>query len=616
MLDSQNIICISSIDWDFIWQGHQEIMSTFAQNGNRVLFIENTGVRAPTFRDLPRIKKRFINWSKGVRGIRREKENLYIFSPIIFPFPYSRIARWINKRILLFYLNRWMKAMDFSDPIIWTFLPTGLTLDLINSINKKIVIYYCIDNFAVSSSLARKVRSTEKKLIKQADSVFVTAKELYNYCSQYSQRVHIFPFGVNIESFEKARSEEQPRILEDLKDIKGPIIGYVGGVHKWIDQDLIRNLAENHPDYSFVFIGPIQTNISSLSDVKNIHFLGHKPHEQLPHYVNCFTVGIIPYLITDYTKNVYPTKLNEYFALGKPVVSTDLSEIKAFNEKYGGIVSVGKNHKGFSECLEKTVDNSSDEQAIKKRIQVAEDNTWQKKIEQMSELIEEGIERKKHDKDLRWKENLLKFYKISRKGLKISLVALILAYLLLFHTSLFWLLARPLKISQLPRPVDVIVVFAGGVGESGKAGQGYQERVLHSVNLYKKDFAKKLILSSGYVYVLQEAEVMKALAVHLGVPSKDIILEKKAGSTYENVKFTSEIMKKHGWKSALVVSSPYHMRRVAMVYNKIVPETKVCLTPVPVSGFYGVEKKVKLKHIKSIMHEYIAIIYYWRKGYI
>ena len=192
MLKDENIICISSIDWDFIWQGHQEIMSTFANNGNRILFIENTGVRAPTIRDLPRLKKRFITWSRGIGGIRREKENLYIFSPIVLPFPYSRIARWINKYLLLFCLNKWMKVMDFNDPIILTFLPTGITLDLINNINKKVTIYYCIDNFAVSSSLARKVKFTEQKLIEQSDLVFVTAKKLYDYCSQYNQRVYTF----------------------------------------------------------------------------------------------------------------------------------------------------------------------------------------------------------------------------------------------------------------------------------------------------------------------------------------------------------------------------------------------------------------------------------------
>ena len=68
---THNIVCISTIDWDFIWQGHQEIMSTLARQGNRVLFIENTGVRNITFKDLPRLKSRLLNWRKGIRGIRR-----------------------------------------------------------------------------------------------------------------------------------------------------------------------------------------------------------------------------------------------------------------------------------------------------------------------------------------------------------------------------------------------------------------------------------------------------------------------------------------------------------------------------------------------------------------
>jgi hypothetical protein len=61
MLKNENIICISSIDWDFIWQGHQEIMSALAKNGNRVLFIENTGVRAPRLKDSSRIRNRVKN---------------------------------------------------------------------------------------------------------------------------------------------------------------------------------------------------------------------------------------------------------------------------------------------------------------------------------------------------------------------------------------------------------------------------------------------------------------------------------------------------------------------------------------------------------------------------
>ena len=76
MFKGENIICISSIDWDFIWQQHQEIMSTFAKNKNRILFIENTGVRAPTITDLPRIRKRIINWLRSTKGFRKEMGNL------------------------------------------------------------------------------------------------------------------------------------------------------------------------------------------------------------------------------------------------------------------------------------------------------------------------------------------------------------------------------------------------------------------------------------------------------------------------------------------------------------------------------------------------------------
>ena len=148
MLKNENIICISSIDWDFIWQGHQEIMSTYAETGNRVLFIENTGVRTPGIRDIPRIKKRIKNWFRGIKGIRKEKDNLYVFSPLALPFPYSKIAKRINRFLLLPGLKRWMKAMDFSDPIIWTFLPTPLSLDIANNLIEKILIYYCIDKFS------------------------------------------------------------------------------------------------------------------------------------------------------------------------------------------------------------------------------------------------------------------------------------------------------------------------------------------------------------------------------------------------------------------------------------------------------------------------------------
>src|SRR5262249_50968770 len=119
MMTGENILCISSIDWDFLWQGHQEIMSTFAARGNRVLYIANTGVRRRTWRDLPRLRHRIWNWWRGTKGFREERPGLFVYSPVVLPFPYSRLARWINRRILLRALTRWMRATGFSRPITW-----------------------------------------------------------------------------------------------------------------------------------------------------------------------------------------------------------------------------------------------------------------------------------------------------------------------------------------------------------------------------------------------------------------------------------------------------------------------------------------------------------------
>ena len=90
-------------------------------------------------------------------------------------------------------------------------------------------------------------------------------------------------------------------------------------------------------------------------------------------------------------------------------------------------------------------------------------------------------------------------------------------FLLVFYTPLVWIFAAPLQMSEPPAAADAIVVFAGGVGESGKAGGGYQERVKQAVDLFQDGYAYNMIFSSGYVFAFPEADVMRGLAVDNGV---------------------------------------------------------------------------------------------------
>src|ERR1041385_7331430 len=150
MITGETIVCISSIDWDSNWQVHQEVTSAFADAGNDVLFIENTGVRRPGLRDWPRLRQRARNWRRSSNGLRAERDRLHVFSPLVLPFPYSRAARLFNRTLLARTYAAWAGTRR-RPPILWTFLPTPVVADLQAVVRPALTIYYCVDDFASSS---------------------------------------------------------------------------------------------------------------------------------------------------------------------------------------------------------------------------------------------------------------------------------------------------------------------------------------------------------------------------------------------------------------------------------------------------------------------------------
>ena len=612
VLRGHDILCFSSIDWQFIWQGHQEIMSTLAANGNRVLFVENTGVRTPSVRDLPRVRQRIRNWWRGTKGFRREGDNLFIYSPILLPFPYSPIVRRLNRFLLGRALRRWMRAIGFSRPIVWTFLPTPLVRDVIRDIDPAVSVYYCIDDFASSSHAARRIAKSEEQLCREVDLVFVTSEKLREKAARFSEHVSLFPFGVSYRKFEEMRDSPN-QIPADLAALPGPVVGYVGGIHQWMDMQLLADVARRMPQTTFALVGPLQIDVTAVK-APNIHFLGKKAHDDIPRYIKGFGVGIVPYLLSDYTANVYPTKLNEYLAMGIPVVATDLPEIRRFNAVHGPHVAVAGDADQFVAALKAALRPSTDEER-RSRIEVARENSWYARIVQMSALVAGALEARRGRRDP-WEAKLRHFYRGTRSRILAAASTVGLVYFLLFYTSLPWALAAPLRLDDPPRPADAIVVFAGGVGESGQAGGGYQERVKKAVDLYQEGFAPRMIFESGYVFAFREAEIMRGLASSLGVPQSAIVLETHGVNTYDDVIRVRDLLRAQSWHRILLVSSPYNMRRAVLVWRKQAPEVDVVPTPVPQSQFYTHGRGASLDQLRGLAREYVALAAYWWRGWI
>jgi glycosyltransferase involved in cell wall biosynthesis len=154
-----------------------------------------------------------------------------------------------------------------------------------------------------------------------------------------------------------------------------------------VDLELLQYLTENRPDWSFIFIGPVKVNIDNLRGHKNAHFYPPVPYLDLPKYLACLDVCILPYKVNELTRNSNPLKLKECLAAGKPVVSTPLPEIVKLREAVR--VAVGK-----EEFLTQISDalTSPFNRTVADKVLQGED--WSIKAQKMSGYIEEAIKRK------------------------------------------------------------------------------------------------------------------------------------------------------------------------------------------------------------------------------
>ncbi|HEX8282924.1 MAG TPA: glycosyltransferase [Pyrinomonadaceae bacterium] len=411
MFSGRDVILISSIEWDFNWQGHQEIATRLARAGNRVLYVENMGVRSPGLRDARRVAQRFSHWAGSLLdgGVRQVAPNLYVCSPLIMPPFGSWLRHQVNLRVLLPLLRRVVGNLDFDPSVVWTFLPTDTVASFVRMLRgpEGVVVYYCIADFAELTPNREDILRSEREVIELSDVIFAQGPHLAEHCSQTGKRAEVFPFGVNIDRFSRNGHAHGAHAHDEvaangngsgpplLKGLPRPVIGYVGGIHKFFDVEMLTAMARARPEWSFVLVGPLQTSPGELKRLPNVHLAGQKPHEELPDYIRGFDVGIVPYLFNTYTATVVPTKINEYLAMGKPVVSTNLPEVSNFNGKHGVIITSPNRPKEFVASIERALLTGGEESSVTRRREVAALNDWEARYERMSRLIEQELLRKK-----------------------------------------------------------------------------------------------------------------------------------------------------------------------------------------------------------------------------
>jgi glycosyltransferase involved in cell wall biosynthesis len=377
MLTGQNIIFFAN-DWDADPTSKHQVTKVLVQN-NRVLWVNSIGLRRPEVsnQDLSRIVKKVRQFWKGPVTINR---NLYVITPLFLPFHGSRLVRKINAWFVSRYVRSHAKKLGMQKFQMWVILPSAAAM--IPYLKPQKVVYYCVDEWSAFSFLDGKVmREMEESLLAQSDLVLVSAGALYTNKSLLNPHTYLVPHGVDSEHFGRARDPET-EIPQELKALSRPIIGFWGLIHEWIDLELLRYLANAHPDWSVVLVGKVNTDCAVLRRIPNIHFLGPRPYSSLPGFAKGFTAAMLPFKINRLTESVNPIKLREYLAAGLPVVSTALPEAKP----YAGIVRIASTHEKFVREMEAAVNDTSAMAALARMESVAKD-TWRARVEYISSLV-------------------------------------------------------------------------------------------------------------------------------------------------------------------------------------------------------------------------------------
>lgn len=385
MLTGRDIVLIASIDWEPLWQSHQEIATRFAEAGNRVLFVENTGIRTPTVRDADRMVKRLRRWATGLA--RRPVEvapRLYVSSPLALPPLGSPVVRAINRSVFLPTIRRTVHNLKMRDPIIFTWLPTDTALDLSAMLrgDHGKVVYIRLTDFEHLTTNPRLLHRYEEELLRTCDLVLAQSDQLAEGCLGLARHVELLPPLVNLDRF--------PLAPVPASAPTRPEIGYVGGIHRFFDFDLLASCARERPQWSWTLVGPVQAHPGPVAELDNVQLVGPRAHDELASWLARFDVCIVPYVNTPESQVLTPTKVNEYLAVGRPVVATDIPWVVDFQRRHHVLEVRTNEPQDFIAGIEFALLSLPDDVAARRRRAVAAMSDWEANLAKAVAHVEEA----------------------------------------------------------------------------------------------------------------------------------------------------------------------------------------------------------------------------------
>lgn len=375
---------------DASWTWTERLFSPLADLGVRVLRLKACDWRTALAQRRP--------WSDWLWPARRVASGLWERT-FVLPPGWMKTYPRLGMRPIAAAVRRWRRDVPGRRPLVLAIsYPHYLYLrDLVRPDG---LLYYNMDDYALYwQGRSESIRHLERRAVREADlSVFcarVRAEELGAAVPEAGERIVHLPHGAPSGFIAPAPLRRPGPPPADLAELPRPRLGFVGSLEDRIDWPLVERTARAFPDGSVVLIGreptpapgrPWYRDYLRAVARPNVHRLGWRSQAEIGRYASAFDVCLIPYRADHpFNRVACPTKIMDYMATGRPVVSTDLPECRLYDHLFDVAAGPG----GFVEAIRRVVERDGDDGRCAERWAAARAATWERTSATLLRLFRE-----------------------------------------------------------------------------------------------------------------------------------------------------------------------------------------------------------------------------------
>jgi len=279
-------------------------------------------------------------------------------------------------------LRKLLRSQGWGEFVAW--LDTPMAVSLARALGPRAIVYDCMRELSALRFAPPELREREQELFQCADVVFTAGRSLYR-AKRYAHRsVFCLPSSVDMAHFAGAHGIPEAR---EQEEIPHPRFGFFGVIDERMDLEILRQLAAERPEWQIVLVGPVvRMDETQLPRAANLHYMGPRAYADLPGYLAGWDVCLVPFAMNAATRFHSPSKVLEYMAADRPIVSTPITDVA---EPYGDIVYLGRGATGFLEACDRALHDSEPNRSIRRALasQVLRQTSWEETVERMSRVL-------------------------------------------------------------------------------------------------------------------------------------------------------------------------------------------------------------------------------------